>query len=158
MRGSDRNRYEVVSNGMHLDSAFQHVEKAPGSWHAPSPNMKLLIRRDFPVQGNFAFRVTASRTIGRDAQLKTVYGNKELITKVTDRVTERRAGAYSVTGDDAYRLERSVLENGLLVNKKEEKPGNNRTARFKLTPPKTDLYHVEIIRSALKENTETETR
>ena len=156
MRGSDRNRYEVVSNGMHLDSAFQHVEKAPGSWHAPSPNMKLLIRRDFPVQGNFAFRVTASRTTGRNAQFKKVYGNKELITKVTDRFTERRDGAYSVTGEDAYRLERSVLENGLLVNKKDEKPGNNRTARFKLSPPKTDLYHVEIIRSALKENTETE--
>ena len=156
MRGSDRLRYEVVARGMHLDSAFQHVEKAPGSWHAPSPNMKMLIRRDFPVKGNFAFRITAARTSGRDVQFKKVYGNKELITKVTDSTTQKGVGAYSVSGEDAYRLERSVLENGLLINNEGEKPGNNRTARFKLTPPKTDLYHVEIIRSALKENTETE--
>lgn len=156
MRGSDRTRYAVVSAGMHLDSAFQHVEKAPGSWHAPSPNMKMLIRRDFPVKGNFAFRVTAARTAGRNAQFKKVYGNKDLVTKVTDRTTEKRNGAYSVAGDAAYRLERVVIENGQLINKEDEKPGNNRTARFKLIPPKADLYHVEIIRSALKENTETE--
>ncbi|MBK96765.1 MAG: hypothetical protein CMJ79_13790 [Planctomycetaceae bacterium] len=156
MRGSDRTRYEVVADGMHLDSAFQHVERAPGSWHAPSPNLKLLIRRDFPVQGNFAFRVTAARTTGRNAQFKKVYGNKELVTQVTDTKTERGDGAFSLVGENAYKLERAVIENGILSNKEGEKPGNNRTARFRFTPAKADLYHVEIIRSALKENTETE--
>ena len=156
MRGSDRTRYQVVADGMHLDSAFQHVEKAPGAWHAPSPNMKMLIRRDFPVKGNFAFRVTAARTVGRDAQFPKIYGNKELVTKVTDKTTEKVARAYAVDGGDAYRLERAIVENGVLINKEGEKPGNNRTARFKLTPPKADLYHVEIIRSTLKENIETE--
>ena len=156
MRGSDRTRYQVVADGMHLDSAFQHVEKAPGAWHAPSPNMKMLIRRDFPVKGNFAFRVTAARTVGRDAQFPKIYGNKELVTKVTDKTTEKVARAYAVDGGDAYRLERAIVENGVLINKEGEKPGNNRTARFKLTPPKADLYHVEIIRSSLKEHIETE--
>lgn len=156
MRGSDRTRYEVVTAGMHLDSGFQHVEKAPGSWHAPSPNLKLLIRRDFPVQGNFAFRVTAARTTGRAAQFPKTYGNKDLITKVTDSTTEKQTGAFSLKGEDAHRLERALLADGVLVNKEGEKPGNNRTARFRFTPPKADLYHVEIIRSALKENVETE--
>jgi len=156
MRGSDRSRYAVVAEGMHLDSAFQHVERAPGAWHAPSPNLKMLIRRDFPVQGNFAFRVTAARTSGRNAQLRRTYGNKDQITKVTDTKTEKQSGAFSVNGGDAYKLERSVFEDGKLINEEGQKPGNNRTARFRIRPPKADLYHVEIVRSALKENTETE--
>lgn len=67
MRGSNKDRYVMGPQGLLMDSAVPHVEKAPGAWHGPSPNLKMLIRRDFPAKGNFAFRVTAARVASRDA-------------------------------------------------------------------------------------------
>lgn len=61
MRGSASNRYFVVEEGMLLNSALPAKEVAPKSWQGPSPNLKLLIREDFPRTGDFAFRVTASK-------------------------------------------------------------------------------------------------
>ncbi len=66
MRGSDKNRYVMAADGLLMDSAVPHVERAPGSWHGPSPNLKMLVRRYFPAQGNFVFRVTAARVAARD--------------------------------------------------------------------------------------------
>ena len=66
MRGSDKARFVMESDGLLLDSAVPHVERAPGCWHGPSPNLKMLIRRHFPDKGNFAFRVTAARVAARE--------------------------------------------------------------------------------------------
>ena len=66
MRGSEKARFSMDSDGMLMDSAVPHVERAPGSWHGPSPNLKMLIRRFFPAKGNFVFRVTAARVAARD--------------------------------------------------------------------------------------------
>jgi len=66
MRGSDKSRFVMAPDGLLLDSAVPHVERAPGSWHGPSPNLKMLVRRYFPDRGNFAFRVTAARAAARD--------------------------------------------------------------------------------------------
>ena len=66
MRGSDKTRFVMESEGLLLDSAVPHVERAPGSWHGPSPNLKMLVRHYFPNKGNFAFRVTAARVASRE--------------------------------------------------------------------------------------------
>jgi uncharacterized membrane protein len=61
MRGSSSNRYSVVKEGMLLNSALPAKEVTPKSWQGPSPNLKLLVKEDFPREGDFVFKVEASR-------------------------------------------------------------------------------------------------
>ena len=61
MRGSHKDRYQVVENGITLYSALPHKEVSPKSWQGPSPNLKLLIKDNFPMNGNFKLRVKASK-------------------------------------------------------------------------------------------------
>ncbi|XOV92560.1 MAG: DUF1592 domain-containing protein [Bacteroidota bacterium] len=61
MRGSHADRYEVVDEGIILYSALPHKEVTPKSWQGPSPNLKLLMRKRFPEEGEFRFTVEASR-------------------------------------------------------------------------------------------------
>ena len=67
MRGSHADRHRVTADGLELDAAKPHVEVAPNSWRAPSPNMKLLLRRHFPATGPVTVRVTARPAAGQDA-------------------------------------------------------------------------------------------
>lgn len=60
-RGSSRDRFHSVEEGVVLYSALPHKEVAPGAWQGPSPNMKLELGRVFPQTGDFALRVKASR-------------------------------------------------------------------------------------------------
>jgi len=60
-RGSSRDRFHSVEEGVVLYSALPHKEVAPGAWQGPSPNMKLEMQRVFPEQGDFVMRVQASR-------------------------------------------------------------------------------------------------
>jgi hypothetical protein len=82
MRGSNKKRYVMASEGLLMDSAVPHQERAPGAWHGPSPNLKMLIRRDFPAKGNFVFRVTAAQVARegsaeeRQAVLQVSLGNR----------------------------------------------------------------------------------
>ena len=46
---------------MILNSALPAKEVTPKSWQGPSPNLKLLIKEDFPREGKYAFRVEASK-------------------------------------------------------------------------------------------------
>ncbi len=61
MRGSASNRYYIVDEGMILNSALPAKEVTPKSWQGPSPNLKLLIKEDFPREGKYAFRVEAAK-------------------------------------------------------------------------------------------------
>ncbi len=61
MRGSHADRYDVVDDGIILYAALPHKEVTPKSWQGPSPNLKLLMRKVFPEDGEFRFRIQASR-------------------------------------------------------------------------------------------------
>jgi len=61
LRGSSQERFRVVDEGMLLFSALPHKEVVPQAWQGPSPNLKMEMQRVFPEQGDFAFRVRASR-------------------------------------------------------------------------------------------------
>ena len=63
MRGTKGQRYGIADEGMMLYSALPHKEIVPLSWQGPSPNMKLLLRRNYPVKGPFALRVKASKRL-----------------------------------------------------------------------------------------------
>lgn len=61
LRGSSLDRFQVVDEGMMLLSALPHREVAPEAWQGPSPNVKLEMKRCWPLRGDFAMRVVASR-------------------------------------------------------------------------------------------------
>ena len=47
MRGSASNRYNIVKEGMVLNSALPAKEVAPKSWQGPSPQFKIINQRRF---------------------------------------------------------------------------------------------------------------
>ena len=51
MRGSDRNRFSIDQFGMTLYSSLPNKELPPKSWQGPSPNLKMLIKNNFPSEG-----------------------------------------------------------------------------------------------------------
>ncbi|WP_282134039.1 DUF1592 domain-containing protein [Seonamhaeicola maritimus] len=62
MRGSASDRYSVEEEGMILYSALPHKEVPARSWQGPSPNVKMLIKNNYPKTGGpFALRVEASK-------------------------------------------------------------------------------------------------
>lgn len=77
MRGSDRNRFKVVENGITMYSAAPHKEEPPKSWQGPSPNLKVLIKNNFPAEGKFVVRVGASRGVKFAKQVNTLLSFSE---------------------------------------------------------------------------------
>lgn len=65
LRGSDPKRVQVKPKGITLLSALPHKETTEGgkfgSWHGPSPNLAMQIKDHYPLEGDFAIRVKASK-------------------------------------------------------------------------------------------------
>ncbi|MFL2869214.1 MAG: DUF1592 domain-containing protein [Pirellulaceae bacterium] len=150
MRGSDRNRYEMAANGMLLDSAVPHQEVAPGSWHGPSPNLKMLIRRDFPAKGTFALRVRAAQVDSKQPSLQATYGNVEPQSTIENSVVSHQQNAIVLSPEQAKKLTRVELKDGFLVTKDKSNP--NRAAQYTLNLDTPDVFHIDIIRSALTDD------
>ncbi len=147
MRGSHKHRYQVASGGMLLDSAVPHREVAPGSWHGPSPNLKMLIRRDFPVTGDFVLRVRAASVASREAALPASYNRKERQTLLMgDEVVSLGKGAVTVTAAGATDLYLLLLTDERLVPNNPSKM--ERSAKFGFALPGRDLYHVDVVTTA----------
>ena len=64
MRGSASDRYAVENDGLILYSALPHKDVPPRSWQGPSPNAKMLVKNNYPREGNFVLRVNASKGYG----------------------------------------------------------------------------------------------
>ena len=147
MRGSDRNRYEMAANGMLLDSAVPHQEVAPGSWHGPSPNLKMLIRRDFPARGSFALRVRAAQVDSKQPPLQSTYGNVEPQSTIENKEVTHRKHAVVFSVDQAKKLTRVELKDGFLVTKDKSNP--SRAAQYTINLDSPDVFHIDVVRSAL---------
>ena len=80
MRGSMSDRFAILKDGMLLYSALPHLDVPPRSWQGPSPNLKLLVKKDFPQYGNLVFRVEASKgkPLARSEGLISLRNNKPL--------------------------------------------------------------------------------
>ena len=65
LRGSERHRFAVNEQGISLFSAKPHPEINKegklGSWHGPSPNLAMQVKKHFPMEGNFEIAIKASR-------------------------------------------------------------------------------------------------
>ena len=134
-RGSANDRFGAVKEGTVLYSALPHRNVPPRSWQGPSPNMKLVIKNDYPQAGVVRFRVDASR-------------GPLLTTKMG--LIGLRDEKPAVASADSIRL--TAKERNANVNLK-FRPGKGlvpieiaemSTAPMKLEIPKTGYYQIDL--------------
>jgi len=150
MRGSKKERYEMSQWGMLLDSGLPHVEKAPGAWHGPSPNLKMLIRRDFPTQGPFAFRVKAAR---RDQRERALPNNYRAGRPVATFDSKPSNNTLVLTAKSATNLRGLQVLNERLAPANVR--GNKRQADLRFTVNEADLYQIDFVHGPLEEGKRT---
>ncbi len=156
MRGSHKHRYQVSEMGILLDSAVPHQEVAPGSWHCPSPNLKMLIRRDFPDKGNFVFRVTAAHVPGRVTPVPQSYPADKALTTITPTGIHTLDNTLIKRAEQAATLQNTVIQNGFLVLTEPENPELTGIASFSIQTPEDHLYQMEVVHTVVAENQNTE--
>lgn len=135
MRGSDPDRYEVVDEGIVLYSALPHKEVTPRSWQGPSPNLKLLMRDYFPMEGDFRFRVKAAKGYQLYAQ------KPGFISLRSDAPAEDQAGRIVLKASKAIKPSNLFMKNGFLISK--ELTANSR-AKFMVDIPEEGYYQIDL--------------
>lgn len=108
MRGSHADRYEVVEDGVILYSALPHKEVSPKSWQGPSPNLKLLVKDYFPMEGDFEFRVKASK--GYQEHVK-----KEGLISLRNPVPAEKMDATITLRASAFKNRTNLIRKGKYV-------------------------------------------
>lgn len=61
LRGSTADRFGAIEDGIVLYSALPHRNVPPRSWQGPSPNLKVVIKDNFPRAGAIRFNAKVSR-------------------------------------------------------------------------------------------------
>ncbi|MBJ6366512.1 DUF1592 domain-containing protein [Snuella sedimenti] len=137
MRGSASNRYAVVNEGIILSSALPAKEVAPKSWQGPSPNLKMLVKEDFPRTGDFVLRVEASR--GYSSWLTE---DERLIDLRRDIPAPQSSEAIFITAKDVTPAKNLILKNKLLMP---EDVAAISQANFEYNVPKSGVYQVDLV-------------
>ena len=79
MRGSKKQHYKVVKDGIQLDPSIPHAELYQGqnAFLSPSPNIQMQLR-DFPTEGNFILRVKVAKVSPKapDAYIRAFLGER----------------------------------------------------------------------------------
>ena len=136
MRGSASNRYNVVDEGMVLSSALPAKEVTPKSWQGPSPNLKLLIKEDFPRSGDFAFRVEASKGYHSAAI-------ERLIDLRNDQPARLSSKTINVVAKDLQYNNDFVLRNNHWLMPKDVAKSVKTT--FTYYVPKSGIYQIDLV-------------
>lgn len=143
MRGSASNRYSVVAEGMLLNSALPAREVTPKSWQGPSPNLKLLVKEDFPRTGDFVFRVEASKGYLSESVERLIDLRKVEPARKTPK-------AVRISAKDIKKAKGFVLkDNRWLVA---ENVATNVKTQFKYHVPKSGIYQVDLIHPYVSED------
>ncbi|MDO5980211.1 DUF1592 domain-containing protein [Flavivirga spongiicola] len=108
MRGSASDRYAVENDGMILYSALPHKDVPPRSWQGPSPNVKMLIKNNYPRSGNFVLRVDASKGYGISMREGLIDLRENKPAKVT-------SGTINLLAIKSVNKTNLVLKDSLLV-------------------------------------------
>lgn len=136
MRGSGSDRFTIVDKGMMLYSALPHKDVPPRSWQGPSPNMKMLIKNNFPRSGNFVFRVKASKGYA-------LASKEGLIGLRRDKPAEVLPSSILLNIDDVYKSNRLQEKDGkFLVPITTDAYA---TANLKLNIPEEGYYQVDMV-------------
>lgn len=143
MRGSDADRYEVVDEGIILYSALPHKEVTPKSWQGPSPNLKLLFRNYYPTEGDFEFRVKASK--GYQWYTQKV----GFISLRKKEPAEDLGSAIILLANAGERTENLILRNNQLIP---NEVTANSNVLFKFEAPKDGYYQVDYAHPYVSED------
>lgn len=145
-RGSDdRSRWGMVKDGMILHGSVPHVERAPKSWQGANPNMKMLIRKVFPSEGDFVFRVTATNS--NPLPVSEYYLQASKAAKAYPNKKDKPvAGTQTFNAANFTMVQNFKLENNVLVP---DDRGSVSSAEVKVNIPKEGYYHINVIRKAV---------
>ena len=141
MRGSASNRYNIVEEGMVLNSALPAKEVTPKSWQGPSPNLKLLIREDFPRTGDFAFRVEASKGYNSNSIERLIDLRDNTPAK------ESNKSIFVVAKNIKTNKDFVLTKNRWLMPKEVPSYVN---AKFEYKIPKSGIYQIDLIHPYVK--------
>ena len=136
MRGSASNRYTIVKEGLILNSALPAKELTPKSWQGPSPNLKLLIKEDFPRTGDFIFRVEASKGYNSMSV-------ERLIDLRKKKPAPKSSKAIYISANDLKTPKDFILKNNrwlLPIN-----VADNVKTKFSYNIPKAGIYQVDLV-------------
>ena len=136
MRGSASNRYTIVREGMVLNSALPAKEVTPKSWQGPSPNLKLLVKEDFPRTGDFAFRIEASKGYHSMAI-------ERLIDLRNDQPASVSSKTISIVAKDLQYNNDFVLKNKHWLMPKDV--AKHVEAKFTYRIPKSGIYQIDLV-------------
>lgn len=143
MRGSSSDRYQVVDEGMILYSALPHKEVTPKSWQGPSPNLKLLIRDHYLTEGDFEFRVKASKGYQWYSQ------KAGFISLRNNLPAEKMGGAIILEAKKSKENKNLRLVNNQLIPKEVTAESN---AAYKFNAPRTGYYQIDFAHSYVPED------
>jgi hypothetical protein len=167
-RGSDRNRFGMAKDGVTLYSALPHVEKAPKSWQGASPNLKMLIRNHFPAEGDFIFRVNASKGDYFSSPANQLITTLIPVSKKDKKKEKKKAPKATLTPTlaklvkgqlslpkDALRIKASDTSKHRLLKFAGDTlvstdRGNVSRASYKLSIPQDGYYQIDVLHSQLE--------
>ncbi len=136
MRGSASDRYAVENDGMILYSALPHKDVPPRSWQGPSPNVKMLIKDNYPkTGGNFVFRVNASKGYG----IAMREGLIELREHKPAEVTAKTINLLAIEGEENSNL---ILKDSLLVPVRIDSVSYS---NLEIKIPKDSFYQIDLV-------------
>lgn len=136
MRGSANDRYAVENDGMILYSALPHKDVPPRSWQGPSPNVKMLIKNNYPKSGgNFVFRIKASKGYG----ISMREGLIELREHKPATVTPNTINLLALKGKKNSNL---VLKDSLLVPIRIDSVAYS---NLEIRIPKDSFYQIDLV-------------
>lgn len=138
MRGSASNRYAVVKEGVILNSALPAKEVAPKSWQGPSPNLKMLIKEDFPRSGDFVFRVEASRGYNSWSE-----EDERLIDLRKNVPAKQSSEAIRINADNVLPVENLRYNNKRFLMPEDVAAISRAT--FGYNVPKTGVYQIDLV-------------
>ena len=143
MRGSASNRYSIVKEGLILNSALPAKEVTPKSWQGPSPNLKLLVKEDFPRTGDFIFRVEASKGYNSMSVERLIDLRKE-------KPAPKSSKAIYIAAKDLKNPKDFILKNNrwlMPIN-----VADNVKTKFSYNVPKAGIYQVDLVHPYVSED------
>ena len=128
---------------MLLNSGLPTKEVAPKSWQGPSPNLKLLIKEDFPRTGDFVFRVEASRGYQSSS---------------VERLIDLRKNEPASKSSKSIVIEAKKIRNkkGFILKSNRwlmpENVANSVNADFRYNVRKAGIYQVDLVHPYMSED------
>jgi len=155
MRGSEGGRYFSANDALVMYGANPQPNRAPQAWRAPNPNAKLLVRHEFPHNGNFKFTIEASKAdlkidkyfvdplIERKGRSNNKYPAQ--ISWVNGKLN--KAPGTNIIPASAFKLNKNLT---IVDNAVKPKKGDRGDFKISFKVPKDGYYQIDMARKKIK--------